>query len=140
MLKLLSMSETIFSKIIRREIPATIVYEDDISLAFLDINPVTKGHTLLIPKEPFIWMDEAPDELVAKLFVQAKKIMQVMKKQIPCDYVQVGVVGVEVPHFHIHLIPQKISDEIPPSFRVKAAYADDAEKNLYADKIKSVLA
>lgn len=133
------MSDTIFTKIIKREIPATIVYEDDACMAFLDIAPVSKGHTLLIPKEHSVWMDEASDDVIKKIFVKAKEIMKAMKVSIPCDYVQLGVVGVEIPHFHIHLIPQKITDEIPPTFRRNEPYANDAEKLLFAEKIKNAL-
>ena len=133
------MSETIFSKIIKREIPATIVYEDDELLAFLDISPVSKGHTLLVPKEHSVWMDEASDDVIKKIFVKAKEIMKAMKTSIPCDYVHLGIVGVEIPHFHIHLIPQKFTDEIPPAFRRNEPYANDTEKLLFAEKIKNAL-
>jgi len=133
------MSETIFSKIITREIPATIVYEDDLMIAFLDIAPISKGHTLLVTKEQHAWMDEAPDELIGKIFIQAKRIIQAMKQGIPCDYVQLGVVGVDVPHFHIHLIPQMFTDEIAPIFKRKEPYLNNVEKDLFANKIKDAL-
>lgn len=105
--------DTIFSKIIRGEIPATKIYEDNEALAFLDINPVSKGHTLLIPKEPHVWMQDVPDELLANLFVKAKKLMIAIKKGLECDYVQISVVGKDVPHFHIHLIPRFFDDGLP---------------------------
>lgn len=131
--------ETVFSKIIRREIPATIVYEDDFFLAFLDINPVTKGHTLLVPKTPYVWMQDVPDELLAESFILAKKIMKAMVVQIPCDYVQVGVVGEEVPHFHIHLIPQMLDPEKDHTKRQSAPYQNTNEMNVYATKISQNL-
>jgi len=106
-------NKTIFGKIIRGEIPATKVYEDDLCLAFLDINPISKGHTLLIPKEPYVWMQDVPDELLSALCIQAKKLMKAMIAGLTCDYVQVTVVGKDVPHFHIHLIPQMRADDIP---------------------------
>lgn len=134
--------KTIFEKIIDREIPADIVYEDDISLAFLDINPVTKGHTLLISKHPYQWMTDVPDELLGELFIRAKKIMNTMKSNIGCDYVQVGVVGKDVPHFHIHLIPRTIKEneiDTPPEMRHHEPYKDDLEKQEYIKKIKTTL-
>lgn len=102
--------ETIFSKIIRREIPAAIVYEDDNSLAFLDIHPVVKGHTLLIPKTQYHWMQDAPDEVIANIFVTTKNLMKHIKEKLSCDYVQISVVGKDVAHFHIHLIPRYLDD------------------------------
>lgn len=99
---------TIFEKIISREIPADIIYEDEKVLAFLDINPVQKGHALLIPKQPVQWMQEADDETIAHIFVIAKKLMLHMKQALEVDFIHVVVEGVEVPHFHIHLIPSMI--------------------------------
>jgi histidine triad (HIT) family protein len=104
------MNDPIFGKIIRREVPATIVYEDARCLAFLDINPVVPGHLLLIPKEHYAWMQDVPDELLGYLFITAKKLMQAMIAGLHCDYVQVSVVGKDVPHFHIHLIPRWLDD------------------------------
>lgn len=134
--------KTIFEKIIDREIPADIVYEDDISLAFLDIHPVTKGHTLLISKHPYQWMTDVPDKLLGELFVRAKKIMNTMKSNIGCDYVQVSVVGKDVPHFHIHLIPQTLQRDgntTLPEMRHHEPYKDDLEKQEYIKKIKTTL-
>jgi histidine triad (HIT) family protein len=132
-------NETIFGKIIRGEIPATKVYEDEKFLAFLDINPVTKGHTLLIPKEHFVWIHEAPDDLVGHIFVKAKNIINAMRKSLPCDYVQVGVVGNEVPHFHIHLIPRMLSEEVVQTNRPHTPYENLEEMNSFAEKIKNNL-
>ncbi len=101
------MENCLFCKIVRKEIPATIVHEDDTTLAFLDIHPITEGHTLLIPKEHHPWMQETPDALVGETFIQASKLMQKMKEKHSCDFVEVKVVGIDVPHFHVHLIPRK---------------------------------
>lgn len=106
------MNDTIFGKIIRKEIPATIIYEDQQFLSFMDINPASKGHILLIPKEQYAWMQDAPDELIKTIFVKAKEFMLVLKKALGCDYVQVSVVGNEVPHFHVHLIPRMHNENI----------------------------
>lgn len=133
------MHDTIFGKIIRGEIPATKVYEDNQFLAFLDINPVTKGHTLLIPKEQYTWIHEAPDDVVAAIFVKAKEIIQAMRAGIPCDYVQVGVVGNEVPHFHIHLIPRMLNETVSQTTRPHTPYENPEEMLSFAEKIKSSL-
>ncbi len=129
--------DTIFSKIIRGEIPATKVYEDEESLAFLDIHPVTKGHTLLIPKEPHVWMQDVPDELLASLFIKTKKLMTAIKSGLECDYVQISVVGKDVPHFHIHLIPRYFDDGLP-SFPTLSY--DENEMDAIATQIKKALA
>lgn len=131
------MEKTVFQKIIDREIPASIVYEDDKFLAFLDINPVTKGHTLLLTKEPFVWIQDVPKELLSEIFIKAQEVVNVLIKEMPCDYVQVVVEGIQVPHFHIHLIPSKNGKENASWNHV--SYADD-EQNLYAEKIKMAIA
>ncbi len=131
--------DTIFSKIIRGEIPCTKVYEDNLFLAFLDINPVSKGHTLIIPKEHYTWIHEAPDEIVGKIFILSKKIINSMRENLPCDYVQVGVVGNEVPHFHVHLIPRHIDETVTHTNRPHTPYVNDEEKNTFALKIKKTL-
>jgi histidine triad (HIT) family protein len=132
-------NNTIFGKIIRGEIPATKVYEDEQCLAFMDINPVTKGHTLLIPKEQYTWIHEVPDELLGSIFIKAKELILAMRKGIPCDYVQVGVVGNEVPHFHIHLIPRTLSEQVTQTSRPHIPYSNAEEMNLFAEKIKHSL-
>lgn len=129
--------KTIFEKIIAREIPADIVYEDDISVAFLDINPVTKGHTLLISREPYPWMTDVPDEVLAELFIRAKKLMNLMRVALDVDLIQVHVDGKEVPHFHIHLIPRLITDSATNFSHV--TYDTDSEKQTYIDLIKNAL-
>lgn len=133
------MNDTVFGKIIRGEIPAAKVYEDEQFLAFLDINPITKGHTLLIPKEHYTWIHEAPDEIVAAIFVKAKEIISAMRSGLGCDYVQVGVVGNEVPHFHIHLIPRLLSEPAPQTSRPHVPYDRTEELGEYAQKISSAL-
>lgn len=131
--------DTIFTKIINREIPATIVYEDDESIAFLDINPVTKGHTLLITKESYHWITDVPDEILERMIVKSKHFIQVMKQKIPCDFVQVGIVGNEVPHFHIHLIPRQLHEVVTNTNRPHTPYESKEEMSDYAQKIISGL-
>lgn len=104
------MDNCIFCKIASGEIPCDKIYEDENFLAFLDIKPVSDGHTLIIPKKHVVWMQEAEDEIISEIFKLAKKFMLALKKGLPCDYVQVSVVGNEVPHFHVHLIPRHNQD------------------------------
>lgn len=131
----MNQEKSVFEKIIDGEIPAVKVYEDDRFLAFLDIAPVYFGHTLLIPKEKYTWMQEAPDELISSIFIKTKELMKAIKSGIPCDYVQVGIVGNEVPHFHIHLIPRHhgVKDSGRKSYDSKEQMVE------YAEKIKAYL-
>ena len=98
---------SIFSKIVNGEIPAYKVAEDENYLAFLDIFPVAKGHTLVIPKKEVDYLFDLDDELYAGLQLFAKKVATGLKKAIPCQKVGVLVLGLEVPHAHIHLIPMQ---------------------------------
>lgn len=130
-------NNTVFGKIIRGEIPATKVYEDQKCLAFMDINPVSKGHLLLIPKEHYVWMQDVPDDLLSYLFIKTKDLMKAMKNSLEeCEYVQVSVVGKDIPHFHIHLIPRTLNDDLLgwPTFK----YEEGVMINL-AEKIKTGL-
>ncbi len=102
---------TIFSKIIDREIPAHIVAETDQFLAFLDVNPVSKGHTLVIPKKETDYIFDMDNEEYAALMLFAKLVAQAIKKVVPCTKVGIAVVGLEVPHAHVHLVPMnQVSD------------------------------
>lgn len=96
---------SIFTKIINREIPAHIVAEDDNYIAFLDIFPLQKGHTLVVPKKEVDYIYDLDDEILSGLHLFAKKVALSIKKSFPCNRVGVAVVGLEVPHAHIHLIP-----------------------------------
>lgn len=98
---------SIFSKIVNGEIPAYKVAEDENYLAFLDIFPVAKGHTLVIPKKEVDYIFDLEDDLYNGLQSFAKKVAVGLKKAIPCEKVGVLVLGLEVPHAHIHLIPMQ---------------------------------
>ena len=104
------MENCIFCKIVKKEIPSYKIHEDEKFLAFLDIKPVTNGHLLIIPKEHVVWMQEASDDTISNIFVLAKKLMLAQKKGLNCDFIQESVVGNEVQHFHIHLIPRYPDD------------------------------
>lgn len=102
---------TIFSKIIAGEIPSYKVAEDEKFYAFLDINPLVKGHTLVVPKREVDYIYDLNDEELAAMHVFAKHVAQAIQKAFPCKKVGEAVIGLEVPHAHIHLIPiQKESD------------------------------
>jgi len=102
---------SIFSKIISREIPAHIVAEDDDCLAFLDILPLAKGHTLVVPKKEVDYLFDVDDALLQKMIVFSKKVAKAIEQAITCKRIGVAVIGLEVPHAHIHLIPlQSVSD------------------------------
>ncbi len=102
---------SIFSKIAAGEIPSYKVAEDDRFYAFLDINPVAPGHTLVIPREEVDYIFDLSDEDLAAFQVFAKRVAKAIAKAIPCKKVGQAVIGLEVPHAHIHLVPiQKESD------------------------------
>ena len=102
---------TIFSKIINREIPGHIVAEDDRFIAFLDIMPLVMGHVLVVPKKEIDYIFDLDDDTLGAMNVFAKKIAHAIKKVVPCKRVGVAVIGLEVPHAHIHLIPMNtVSD------------------------------
>lgn len=110
------MENCIFCKIAKGEIPKKpeeIVYEDAQVMAFPDIHPKAKGHTILIPKVHYRWFIDMPDDESDMLFRTAKTVAKKLKDVYGADYVRLGIVGKDVPHVHIHLIPQKIADGGP---------------------------
>lgn len=96
---------SIFTKIINGEIPCYKVAEDENFLAFLDINPLQKGHTLVVPKVEVDKYFDLEDDTISSMSVFAKKVAKSIKQVFPCDRVGVAIIGLEVPHAHIHLIP-----------------------------------
>ena len=102
----------IFIKIVNGEIPCHKVAEADKYLAFLDINPLAKGHTLVIPKDEIDYLFDLEDELYSGLMLFAKKVALAIEKVIDCERIGVAVVGLEVPHAHVHLIPINHIDDI----------------------------
>lgn len=96
---------TIFTKIILGEIPAYKIAEDDKHLAFMDINPLAKGHTLAIPKQEVDYVLNMDDAALAELMIFAKKVGRAIEKVVSCKRMGITVIGLEVPHTHIHLIP-----------------------------------
>ncbi len=122
---------TIFSRIINGEIPCYKIAEDDHFFAFLDINPVNWGHTLVVPKHEEDYIFDLDDDELAAMTLFAKRVAKAIKEAIPCKKVGVTVLGLEVPHAHIHLVPlkcegdmdfhKKISDPDPEKMKQIAA-------------------
>ena len=130
------MENCIFCKIVSGEIPKDFIYKDENFLAFLDIKPVSDGHLIIIPKKHVVWMQEVDDETISKIFKLTKKLMLALKRGLPCDYIQESVVGNEVPHFHIHLIPRHEGDNFR-NFPTKE-YKEGQEKELIKKIIEAL--
>ncbi len=103
---------SIFTKIVQGEIPCHKIAETEKFLAFLDVFPIAKGHTLVIPKEEIDYIYDLEDELLAELHIFAKKVAKALEKTIPCLRIGVGVIGLEVPHAHVHLVPMNSMEDI----------------------------
>ncbi|MDE6478753.1 MAG: HIT family protein [Muribaculaceae bacterium] len=116
---------TIFSKIVAGEIPSYKVAEDDRYYAFLDISPVRLGHTLVIPKQETDYIFDLDDDTIAGLQVFAKRVAKAIKKTIPCKKVGQAILGLEVPHAHIHLVP--LNTEGDMDFRNKIETPNPSE-------------
>ena len=99
------MSDSIFTKIIKGEIPCYKIAEDDRFIAFLDVFPIKKGHTLVVPKVQIDYVFDLDDSLLSDLMIFAKKVAQKMQRAISCERIGIAVIGLEVPHAHIHLVP-----------------------------------
>ncbi len=103
---------TIFSKIVKGEIPSYKIAEDERFYAFLDINPLAEGHTLVIPKKEVDYIYDLDDETLADLTLFSKRVAKAIEKVIPCKRVGIAVLGLEVPHAHIHLVPLNKESDI----------------------------
>ena len=127
---------SIFSKIISGEIPSFKIHEDDNFLAFLDINPNTIGHTLCIPKKEIDQIFDLDDETLSELIIFSKKVANAIKKAVVCERVGMSVIGLEVPHVHVHLIP--INNMNDMSFDTKISMSE-SQFNETMNKIKSYI-
>ena len=116
---------TIFSKIVKGEIPCYKIAEDERFFAFMDINPVAVGHTLVIPKREDDYIFNLEDDEIGAMMVFAKKVAKAIEKAVPCKRIGVAVIGLEVPHAHIHLIP--ISKEGDMDFKKEHVHMSDEE-------------
>lgn len=127
--------DTLFTKIIKGEIPCYKIAENDKFFAFLDINPLVKGHTLVIPKLQEDYIFNLDDALLAEMMVFAKKVAHAVQQNIPCIKVGVAVIGLEVPHAHIHLVP--LTKEGDLNFANPKCKLSDEEFRAIADKISN---
>ena len=116
---------TIFSRIVKGEIPCYKIAENEQFFAFLDINPVAKGHTLVIPKREVDYIFALDDNELGDMMVFAEKVAKAIEKAVPCKRIGVAVIGLEVPHAHIHLIP--ISKEGDMDFKKEHLHLTEAE-------------
>jgi histidine triad (HIT) family protein len=103
---------TIFTKIINGEIPCYNIAEDDNYFAFLDINPLRAGHTLVVPKKETDYIFDLDDEYLGGMIIFSKKVAAAIKSAIPCNRIGVAILGLEVPHAHIHLVPMDTMEDI----------------------------
>lgn len=115
---------SIFTKIINGEIPCYKVAEDDNFIAFLDINPVAKGHTLVVPKKEVDYIYDLDDDTLAALWLFSKKVAKGIKAVVPCNRIGISVIGLEVPHAHVHLIPINKLDDMNFS-KERAKFSSD---------------
>ena len=127
---------SVFSKIINGDIPAKIVGEDENFLAFLDVNPLQKGHTLVVPKKEIDYIFDLPDDLLSKMMLFSKEMARRLKLAFPCEKIAVSVIGLEVPHAHIHLIPMNKMQDV--NFSNDKLVLSNEELSIIADKINSV--
>ena len=128
---------TIFSRIIAGEIPCYKVAEDDKFFAFLDINPLVKGHTLVVPKQEVDYIFDLGDEDLAAMHVFAKKVALAIGKAFPCRKVGMAVLGLEVPHAHIHLVPMQSEKDM--LFSNPMLHLTDEEFKTVAEAIRAQL-
>ena len=126
---------SIFTRIVRREIPAHIVAENEDYLAFLDIMPLAKGHTLVIPKIEVDYIFDLDDPILAGLHIFSKNVAAAIKKATRCKRVGVAVLGLEVPHAHIHLVPMNAMNDM--NFANVKLKLSDIELSVIAEKIRS---
>lgn len=126
---------TIFSRIIAGEIPCYKIAEDDNFFAFLDINPVNWGHTLVVPKRETDYIFDLSDEELSSMTLFAKRVAKAIKAALPCRKVGVTVLGLEVPHAHIHLVPLKNEGDM--DFSHKISDPDPEKMKQIAEAIRS---
>tara|TARA_B100000029_G_scaffold505933_1_gene587707 strand:+ start:714 stop:1112 length:399 start_codon:yes stop_codon:yes gene_type:complete len=126
---------SIFTRIIKGEIPSYRVAENEEFFAFLDINPLAKGHVLVIPKKEVDYIFDIDDALYSRLFVFAKEVARAIEEVVACERIGVSVVGLEVPHAHIHLIP--INNVEDMSFAKARIVMTSEEMNQLAESISS---
>lgn len=127
---------SIFTKIIQGEIPSYKIAENEKFIAFLDVNPNTKGHTLCVPKKEIDKIFDLEEDLYAELMLFSRKVAMALRKTVPCKRIGMAVVGLEVPHVHVHLIPLNQMKDMDFGKKVKLS---PTEFNTLAEEIRSHL-
>jgi histidine triad (HIT) family protein len=129
---------SIFTKIINRELPAQIVAEDERYIAFLDITPLVIGHVLVVPKKEVDYVFDLDDDILSDMMVFSKKVARGLRDAIPCKRIGVSVIGLEVPHTHVHLVPMNTSDDV--NFTRPKLHPSKEELSTTAEKIRKAIA
>lgn len=129
------MEDTIFTKIIKGEIPCYKIAESEKFFAFLDISPIAQGHTLVVTKLQNDYIFDLPDDLLGEMMVFAKRVAVAIRKAIPCNRVGVAVIGIDVPHNHIHLVPINGVGDL--NFKASRLQLTQEQFKEIADKISS---
>lgn len=125
---------SIFTRIINREIPGHIIAEDNKFIAFLDVMPLVHGHVLVVPKQEVDYIFDLDDATLSGLYVFAKKVAVAIKKAVPCKRIGIAVIGLEVPHAHVHLVPMNSVGDI--NFTQPKLKPSTEELTTIADKIR----
>ncbi len=128
---------SIFTKIINGDIPSYKIAENDQFLAILDVFPLVKGHVLVIPKLEIDYIFDLPDQLLADLFIFAKSLAPAIEKAVPCQRIGITIIGLEVPHAHVHLVPMNSANDV--NFTQPKIKVEPAEMEEIAGKIRSLL-
>lgn len=126
---------SLFSKIVSGEIPCYKIAENETCLAFLDVNPLVEGHVLVIPKKETDYIFDIADDELAELHLFAKKVAKAIQKIIPCKRIGIAVIGLEVPHAHIHLVPMNTMSDINfsrPKMQVSKAQLQEIAERIAA--------
>lgn len=125
---------SIFTRIINREIPGHIIAENDTYIAFLDVMPLVQGHVLVVPKQEVDYIFDLDDTTLSGLHLFAKQVAIAIKKAVPCKRIGIAVIGLEVPHTHIHLVPMNSVGDI--NFTQSKLKPSTEELTTVADKIR----
>lgn len=127
---------SIFTRIINREIPAYIMAEDDKHMAILDINPLTFGHVLVFPKQEIDYLFDLEDSVYLQLMTFSKNIASKLKQTVPCKRIGVSVIGLEVPHVHVHLIPMNSINDM--NFSIQKLALDTEKAKVLVETFNSI--
>jgi histidine triad (HIT) family protein len=128
---------SIFTRIIRGEIPSIRLFENEFAIAIMDVFPLRKGHVLIIPKMETDLLFDLDDNILCELMILSKRLAKAMKKALDCQRIGLSVIGLEIPHAHIHLVPINEANDI--NFAQQKLAMDSAEIQEIADKIKNEL-